>query len=629
MATADSEKDSPYVIIRSDGPCDLSGKTVDEISHIMRGLKSSASSILEDFDKKGSYEEIIDLKTLEKADIRVSRCLKNYEVSIGYHNDMGIGVTDATYDLVQHLRRVKKKLRSRVEFVSSNSLSGREIEEDQNKSERNKSLLDEIMNVSNSDRRKEEEEENAGGLLNNENGASGAASYLSPQGPSRRRSSDFYGFGSDSWFKYIPNPGMAITENSFKESRNARGTRGARGFGNFRGNFGQGRGRLSRNGRPYDEDEILAAMMEGLTNLANMQTRRSSTGFKLPEVKLMKFKGEPGTYEQFKVQFQAVMNSRDDLNPEFLAVQLMGCLEGYPKALCADIFSRLDDTTVFRMCDTLDKRFGNKKELARLKVEKLIRLKPIKELSLTNLLFLKNVLEGAIETLRVSNENEIYSEDGICYTHLIRVIPLSEYRDYSRFCRVGKEYECLETFLAWLVERYEEQMKIDKRILRKSYSESKRDKDWDKEYSFMFEDEEFKEEEEEEEFDSIYFQKKYGRTKKESEVKKVSKSSGEGQKFHKIDEICACCSEKHAVYQCDKWKKMSVTDRLKILREKQLCFHCLNSGHTIRQCVFKPEKKCGVKGCQRTHHYTVHVKLMNQIKWFLENDIETSDDEQE
>ena len=61
---------------------------------------------------------------------------------------------------------------------------------------------------------------------------------------------------------------------------------------------------------------------------------------------------------------------------------------------------------------------------------------------------------------------------------------------------------------------------------------------------------------------------------------------------------CLCCSEPHKIYQCEKFKAMSFDDKQQLVKAKKLCYNCLRSGHTVKEC--KSESKC--QTCKKGHH---------------------------
>ena len=96
-------------------------------------------------------------------------------------------------------------------------------------------------------------------------------------------------------------------------------------------------------------------------------------------------------------------------------------------------------------------------------------------------------------------------------------------------------------------------------------------------------------------------------------VKAATKQSGQPQRRTNVHVAttptnfkydCVLCSpEKHPLYLCPKWLKLTVQQRLDIVKQKKLCCNCLAPGHTPDVC--RSRYKC--KECQQPHNSTLHV----------------------
>ncbi|XP_027839404.2 uncharacterized protein LOC114121329 [Aphis gossypii] len=65
---------------------------------------------------------------------------------------------------------------------------------------------------------------------------------------------------------------------------------------------------------------------------------------------------------------------------------------------------------------------------------------------------------------------------------------------------------------------------------------------------------------------------------------------------------CPCCTGLHRIYACDKFKELSINDRLNIIRDTRLCFNCLSAYHTTKTC--KSNGSCGE--CGLKHNTLLH-----------------------
>jgi hypothetical protein len=61
---------------------------------------------------------------------------------------------------------------------------------------------------------------------------------------------------------------------------------------------------------------------------------------------------------------------------------------------------------------------------------------------------------------------------------------------------------------------------------------------------------------------------------------------------------CVLCSVNHPLYKCNQFRKANSQQRLNLIKQNQLCFHCLGNSNMTSQC--KVEWRC--KFCRRKHN---------------------------
>lgn len=72
---------------------------------------------------------------------------------------------------------------------------------------------------------------------------------------------------------------------------------------------------------------------------------------------------------------------------------------------------------------------------------------------------------------------------------------------------------------------------------------------------------------------------------------------------------CVCCSEKHPLYICNKFKSLPHPEKMSILKSNDLCLNCLRPGHFLRDC--KSIHRC--RTCQKPHHSLLHNENKTNI----------------
>eukprot|EP00794_Sanderia_malayensis_P013184 gene13184-14532_t len=74
---------------------------------------------------------------------------------------------------------------------------------------------------------------------------------------------------------------------------------------------------------------------------------------------------------------------------------------------------------------------------------------------------------------------------------------------------------------------------------------------------------------------------------------------------------CPLCSNAHWLARCDRFRKQSLEDRQKLIKEKKLCLNCLSDGHFVRSC--SKESFCKVNGCVGKHSTFLHPKSNQNV----------------
>ncbi|XP_028407167.1 uncharacterized protein LOC114529553 [Dendronephthya gigantea] len=83
------------------------------------------------------------------------------------------------------------------------------------------------------------------------------------------------------------------------------------------------------------------------------------------------------------------------------------------------------------------------------------------------------------------------------------------------------------------------------------------------------------------------------------------KAGGKDQDGRTCKNICPC-NENHWLARCGKFRKMSLDQRMKFVKNKRLCLNCFNAGHFVRSCP--KESFCKIEGCTGKHSTFLHPK---------------------
>jgi hypothetical protein len=67
---------------------------------------------------------------------------------------------------------------------------------------------------------------------------------------------------------------------------------------------------------------------------------------------------------------------------------------------------------------------------------------------------------------------------------------------------------------------------------------------------------------------------------------------------------CVACNGPHDSSTCPSYLQLSLDDRAAKVRESNACYRCLGKSHRSSDCT--RNDRCGVDGCQKAHHFTLH-----------------------
>ncbi|XP_055522717.1 uncharacterized protein LOC129716899 [Wyeomyia smithii] len=68
---------------------------------------------------------------------------------------------------------------------------------------------------------------------------------------------------------------------------------------------------------------------------------------------------------------------------------------------------------------------------------------------------------------------------------------------------------------------------------------------------------------------------------------------------------CPACPERHLLYQCPRFTKLSVSERRELVSQRSLCWNCFRTNHQARAC----KSKFSCRTCHAKHHSLLHDQV--------------------
>jgi hypothetical protein len=80
-------------------------------------------------------------------------------------------------------------------------------------------------------------------------------------------------------------------------------------------------------------------------------------------------------------------------------------------------------------------------------------------------------------------------------------------------------------------------------------------------------------------------------------------------KWNYLKGECSFCGVvgQHTPPECKLYLSLTKEAKWDAVSNRHLCYHCLRFGHGVRTCNINRGKLCGVNGCTREHHHTLHL----------------------
>lgn len=294
-------------------------------------------------------------------------------------------------------------------------------------------------------------------------------------------------------------------------------------------------------------------------NSPNNNFSQHNNNIKLPEIKIQPFDGKLSEFASFFELFEALISENHSLSNVQKFLYLKSFLRNEPLHLISSLPAVNDSFQV--AIDLLKNRYENKLAVVNAYLSNILEIEPLKKCTAPILRKFVNDIKQNLDMLEKLNlEVEQLWELLLIYLFEKKLDPGTH-----KFFEMERDIDSLPTLPDFLntlkkrcviLENLASTDSVDRKPLRKVTLHT-------------------------------------GNSPKHSQDVQVG---------HQTLFCVACGTDNHSIYHCETFKCLNPSDRQKIVRDKRLCFNCLGSKHSLKQCV--SNGKCHI--CSRKHHTLLH-----------------------
>ena len=333
------------------------------------------------------------------------------------------------------------------------------------------------------------------------------------------------------------------------------------------------------------------------------------------KLQLKKFDGKNvgDEYIIFREQFMTLCGGRQ-MEAKQKVCYLFAYLEGQALLTAKQAMGRCVTNDSFKkVMNALEARYGGEERMKRNYLNDLRAFAPINKVTSDELWKLHFLISDIREWMIAENRSQIYDRGSFVVQNIKEVLPPKELGLYLDEIEQGERRDCLETLHNFVLRRARAAQNLEESrrktsLIQRTYLEEITEKAEDLDN-------------ESEELDTILVS---GEQKAEevlsSEQRKFPSNGPKtnqttrdslGNSLQKTDQTqkpagCPHCNGPHALWKCDDFKMQPIQQRYIIVKNKNLCYHCLARGHGSKVCTFNKDKKCGIDGCTFYHNRLLH-----------------------
>lgn len=300
-------------------------------------------------------------------------------------------------------------------------------------------------------------------------------------------------------------------------------------------------------------------------SLNNINLSSNLNHLKLPPIHIPTFNGEYDKWIEFRDTFNSLIHLNDSLPP----IHKFHYLRAFIGQRVAEIIASLEFSTdnYDVAWDLICSRFNNDKSLVQNHVKALFNLDKIQKESASSLRKLSDDLSKHLRALHSLNQPTNHWDTLVIYLVTSKLDDVTlRYWETERALLPNADLEAMKLFLKKRSDLLET-LESSKHVSASSDS----------------------------------FKKTYANRMQLN--KDRHKQQNESRSFLNTNTVCSFCKENHYIQDCSKFVQLTVKERNDQAIKRRLCFNCLRSNHSIKQCV---ASSCRI--CKGRHHTLLHIE---------------------
>ena len=306
-----------------------------------------------------------------------------------------------------------------------------------------------------------------------------------------------------------------------------------------------------------------AAKPMGMVIPAKVQDQSDDRFAKLPPLEMPSFSGDYTQWTSFLDQFDAMIGSKKHLQDTSKLFYLKGALRGDAKALISKMES--NNAGNYQLArKVLQERYQNTRSIVKVHIEQIINAAVVKQDSGVSLRKYIQTLEDNLEGLR-QLQVQTSGWGPLLVYHIYQKLDNETKKEFE-LQHPGTDVQKLDDLTVFLKNRA---------VALEAYGAT--------------------------------FKKDQGQGQG-NQAKKTDGTGGsyaaqQGAGGWKPKYPCASCNGDHGIWKCDEFAALTIDQRIKRVRELELCNNCLSKGHLAKDC--KSTHRC--KTCEKLHHSLLHL----------------------